>query len=737
MMENRYLDKHLRQAQEIAQLGSWQLEIDSENLLWSEECYNIFGLPRSEEMTLEKFFECVHPDDREFVRAEWEGALQGDPYDIEHRIVADDTTKWVREKAEVEFDASGEPELAVGVVQDITDRKHRQRAIEQERRRYIALFENLPNPVIYAEVREEGPIIEDVNSTYEGTFGVESAQESGDTLYDHLGLGDESVEHDAVIEAIETEGRTRLEVERETTEGTRTFRLDISLANIDADTQLVYGVYTDITSQNEYKAQLEAAKRRYRTLIEAAPDPIFVADAATGKITEANSAASEFRDQPREEIVGLHQSELHPTDNAEAYQQLFDEHVESEGARRELRNGSQIYAVTGDGEQIPVEINAKTVTLPEGEAIFGVFRDITAEKERETRLRMFRKAVEAAGYSMYFTDRDGTITYVNPAFEETTGYSAAEAIGRNPRILKSGEHTHEFYTELWETILRGETWHAEMVNNSKGGDRYVVNQTISPVFDDEGRITSFVAVNSDISELKRREAKLEAERDRAEALRQRLSVVNRIIRHDIRSAVNIIRGHAELARGSTDTRPRSLETIEDQAARLHEIAENARLIDEQLADTEYQRIETDIIPLIQEQVGTLKAEYPDVSVTKELPETSKVHTDGRIGTAIAHILENAVQHNDSDFPKVRIEVWEQPRDQSVILSIADNGPGIPDEEVEPLGQDIEESLSHSSGLGLWITKWIVDNSGGEIRFEENQPRGTEVVIRLPRPDREE
>lgn len=132
--------------------------------------------------------------------------------------------------------------------------------------------------------------------------------------------------------------------------------------------------------------------------------------------------------------------------------------------------------------------------------------------------RGFEQAVEQAGHTIYLTDTDGTIEYVNPAFEEQTGYSEAEAIGREPNIVKSGEQDDAFYRDLWETVLAGRTWDGEVINRRKDGEIYHVKQTIAPVIDEDGAIERFVAVNDDITELKRLQAALEAERNRFAAL---------------------------------------------------------------------------------------------------------------------------------------------------------------------------------------------------------------------------
>jgi len=101
---------------------------------------------------------------------------------------------------------------------------------------------------------------------------------------------------------------------------------------------------------------------------------------------------------------------------------------------------------------------------------------------------------EAVEQSVFITDADGVIVYVNPQFECTTGYAAAEALGRNPRFLRSGEQDDDFYADMWETVRSGEVWEAELTNRRKSGERYRATQKIVPIEDRSGAITRFVAV---------------------------------------------------------------------------------------------------------------------------------------------------------------------------------------------------------------------------------------------------
>jgi PAS domain S-box-containing protein len=132
----------------------------------------------------------------------------------------------------------------------------------------------------------------------------------------------------------------------------------------------------------------------------------------------------------------------------------------------------------------------------------------TQIREIEQRLHLQSTALESAANAIVITDREGRITWVNPAFTRLTGYTTAEAIGQNPRLLKSGRHDQAFYKQLWETIVSGRVWHGEMVNRRKDGSLYVEEQTITPVQDAGGAISQFIGIKQDISERKEAEGAL-------------------------------------------------------------------------------------------------------------------------------------------------------------------------------------------------------------------------------------
>ncbi|OGF27688.1 hypothetical protein A2303_00465 [Candidatus Falkowbacteria bacterium RIFOXYB2_FULL_47_14] len=172
--------RDLNRAQAVAHIGSWRLDTKKNELVWSEENHRIFGVPPGEPMAYETFLASVHPADRKYVDEKWTAALAGAPYDVEHRIVSGNEIRWVREKAELEFDPAGELLGGFGTTQDITERKRIQEALRQSEEKYKALAETSPDCIKLFD--PEGRLLY-INKAGLEEHGLKSIEEATDWDY--------------------------------------------------------------------------------------------------------------------------------------------------------------------------------------------------------------------------------------------------------------------------------------------------------------------------------------------------------------------------------------------------------------------------------------------------------------------------------------------------------------------------------------------------------------------------
>ena len=309
----------------------------------------------------------------------------------------------------------------------------------------------------------------------------------------------------------------------------------------------------------------KATKGLFYQVFEQITQPVLVIDTDDASIVEGNDAASHLFCYSREELRGVPLDQIRPDSSGEkrANKGLLQQPLEDAPPRsvnKQVRDS--------DGNVFWADLEIQSLAVEDGDYVLLTVQDHGEKTDHEYDRRTFKTAVENAGHAIYWTDVDGTIEYANPAFEEITGYDREAVRGKTPHIFNSGAMSENYYRELWATILSGETFEAEVINESADGDRLVLSQTVAPIMGSAGEIERFVAVNRDITDRKEREERLEAEKERVERLQQRLSVMNRILRHDIRSSVNIIRGNAKLAGEAERRLDGAVHTILDEADRL-------------------------------------------------------------------------------------------------------------------------------------------------------------------------
>jgi len=236
-----------------------------------------------------------------------------------------------------------------------------------------------------------------------------------------------------------------------------------------------------------------------------------------GEILTVNDVWTNLLGYDRDEAVGRWFGEFLTGEGAELFESRFPE-FKSTGSVSDLELEMQC----ADGAVIVVSFDGMIEYDDTGSPVrtHCQFTDITERKNRERDLERFKSAVTHTGHAVYIVDSDGTITYTNPEFENITGFSPSEAVGKNPRILSSGEMSDAYYTDLWETVLAGDVWEEEIINRRKNGERYYAHQTIAPVTDASGEIVEFVAIQTDITDEKSQELELQRRTDLLQVLQE-------------------------------------------------------------------------------------------------------------------------------------------------------------------------------------------------------------------------
>lgn len=250
----------------------------------------------------------------------------------------------------------------------------------------------------------------------------------------------------------------------------------------------ISGISIDITDRVRILTSLFEREGLLRTVIESATDPIFVKDTKL-YYKRINHAMEKLTGKNRAFVLGKKDEDLFDT---ETINYLQEGDISVLGGSRHEKHFTK--NVNGETQylhliKVPLQDSLGNVT-----GICGVIRDITKTKEAELKSSLLAKVVEQVGECIVVADLDGIIEYANPAFEEITGYSVEEALGRNPRFLQSGEHDKDFYIKLWETLSSGETWRGVFHNKRKNGTLYYENAVIFPVKNNEGETLKYAAV---------------------------------------------------------------------------------------------------------------------------------------------------------------------------------------------------------------------------------------------------
>jgi signal transduction histidine kinase len=219
-----------------------------------------------------------------------------------------------------------------------------------------------------------------------------------------------------------------------------------------------------------------------------------------------------------------------------------------------------------------------------------------------------------------------------------------------------------------------------------------------------------------------------------------ISVLNRLLRHNLRNSLTSILLHSEqIADGPEDDYEEHVERIITVSQQLMRHAEKSQAI-EKIIDIEADKLGVvDVTAIVEDSTTAYEDKYPDAAVLTTAPETAYARGGDAITFVVDNLVENALEHNDQSDPHVwvNVEAVTEEDQQWIEVCVEDDGPGIPEMETNVLERGEETPLEHGSGIGLWLVNWLVEHMNGEVWFEQREPRGARVRVRIPKADNSE
>ncbi|WP_224449993.1 histidine kinase N-terminal 7TM domain-containing protein [Haloprofundus salilacus] len=372
--------------------------------------------------------------------------------------------------------------------------------------------------------------------------------------------------------------------------------------------------------------------------------------------------------------------------------------------------------VVDDGTERRILDATAAADGPNGSAIL-VFRDITERRHAE---RQFRALIENSHDIVVVLDAAANFEYVSPSMEAVMGYEPSEHVHEHPFDYIHPDDREQAMTVLQRAMASGTPERAEYRYRHVDGTWRTFEAVGVSLLDDPA-VEGIVISARDVTERQQYE--------------QRLRVLNRVLRHDLRNDMNVVLGYADLLRENPSA-PEVHEyarKIHHRAASLVDLADRTRFVDRTLNRAPEEFGAVDVARLVNEELAAARRNHPDATFSASASGEHWVRGDDRIRVAIGNLLENAVEHSDQESPTVDVGVETTVVDDSgtiVEVSVADDGPGIPDVERSVLESGVETPLEHGSGVGLWLASWIATEADGDLGFAENDPRGTVATLRL-------
>jgi PAS domain S-box-containing protein len=686
----------------------WEANVNLQLTFISKQAERFFGYPLED--WLSQTMSCadyIHPADRTKTRRFYEECVAKKiAQDLEYRMItADNQTIWIRTLVTVVVENEKAVKL-YGVMFDITERKHMEIALR-------TLSEKLE-----MRVKERTAALNKTNKQLQQEIAERKQAEVELKQYrDHL--------EELVAKRTAELNKTNKQLQDE------------------------------ITERKQAEKTLQESEARFRSLFEGIPDAILITDPALGIIVDANPAASKLLLKPREEIIGLHQSQLHPPARDKIVRENFAKTVQQVLEIGESRLVEE-FVLCSDGREIPVEILANVIHMQGQWLLQGVFRDITERKQAEVKLResetRIRMLVDNVVDGIITINEHGIIESFNPAAEQIFGYHADELIGKNVNMLMPEPYhsEHDSYIQNYNAtcIAKIIGIGREVEGQHKDGSIFPLDLAVSEMW--MGNQRMFVGIVRNITERKQAEIALKQAKEEAESANRAKSEFLANMSHEIRTPMNAVIGFSELLS--------TLVTDKKQKGYLDSI---------QTAGKSLLTLISDILDLSKIEAGRLEIQYDAVNpytlfnelkqifagkiaeknlefridIDKKLPSALRLD-EVRLRQVLLNMIGNAIKFTDKGYIKLSVKVqipkntFEKEDIFDLILSVEDTGIGIPSEQQEMIFDSFRQQDGQSTrkyggtGLGLAISKRLVEMMNGHISVKSTVGSGSVFEITL-------
>jgi PAS domain S-box-containing protein len=628
---------------------------------------------------------------------------------------------------------------AMAITRDITPLARTEEALRRSEEKYRSIFETAPS--LISAVDAEG-ILVDCNHRCEDMLGYHRQEMLGQPMTRLLHSAHHARAREVLEEILPREGRHVGDYQMVRKDGA-VIDVQINSAAVCNATGQLEGaicVATDVSLQKHALTALRESEERLRRIVENMPVLMIALDDDNRFV---------FWNRECEIVTGYTAAEM--VGNPHALEILYPDPAYRERLLNQWRGRASVFRgwewelVCKDGYRRTIAWSKipDDATMP-GWASWGVGVDVTSRKQAEERYSILAAALEQAAECIVITDTAGTILHVNPAFERVTGYSRAEVLGENPRILQSGRHDAAFYAEMWKTLTRGQVWTGRLVNRRKDGILFTEEATISPVRDADGGVSHYVGVKRDVT----REAELEARLQQSQKM-EAMGTLAGGIAHDFNNILYAISGYARLVMDDVPVDSEAHVNLEQVLRGTRRAADLVHKILTFSRQTEHELVPLSLQPVIEEALGLVRASLPaTIEVTADVQESCRpvLGDAAQILQVIMNLCANAYQAMGEDSGRLHIGVVEQvigPEQAAadphlrpgphVMLSVSDTGPGIErallDRIFEPFFTT--KPAGCGTGLGLATVHGIVRNHGGSVEVKSAPGQGAEFRILLP------